>query len=155
MRNYMSRPHWWGLGNVLPRQSPSPSNRWNPYGSTQCSDNGKDFTGATAFLSAGKAPGSDGYTADFYKLASDTISPTLVTVYQKILKGNPYLPSRYQAHIKLIPKKEKDPSELGSYHPISLLNLDSKLLSKIMANRLTLVMLLLIHPSRTLCHLQH
>lgn len=108
----------------------------------------EDVTGAIASLSARKAPGSDSYTADFYKLASDTIAPTLVTVYQKILKGNPYLPSGYQAHIKLIPKKGKDPSGPGSYRPISLLNLDSKLLSKILANRLALIIPSLIHPSQ-------
>lgn len=107
----------------------------------------EDVTGAIASLSARKAPGSDSYTADFYKLASDTIAPTLVTVYQKILKGNPYLPSGYQAHIKTIPKKEKDRSDPGSYHPISLLNLDSKLISKLIANRLALIMPSLIHPA--------
>lgn len=50
--------------------------------------------------------------------------------------------------IKLIFKKGKDLKEPGSYHPISLLNLDSKLLLKIVMNRLVPIMPPLIHLSQ-------
>lgn len=62
-------------------------------------------------------------------------SPHFDLVYQKILDGNQYLPSGLQAHIKLIPKKGKNLTDPGSYCPISLLNLDSKLLSKIISEQ--------------------
>lgn len=52
------------------------------------------------------------------------------------------------AHIKLIAKKEKDPSEPSSYRLISLLNIDSKILSKIIDNRLVNIMSTLIHPAQ-------
>lgn len=107
-----------------------------------------EVTTAISTLANGKAPGPDGFTSEFYKMASDTISSTLLSVFETIADGGQYLRSGFQTHIKLIPKKGKDPTELGSYHPISLLNLDSKLLSKMYAQRLALMMPKLIHPSQ-------
>lgn len=72
----------------------------------------------------------------------------LVSTFQYILDANYYLPSGYQVHIKLIPKNQKNPMEPGSYHTISLLKLDSKLLSIITANWLVQIMPSLIHPSQ-------
>lgn len=45
--------------------------------------------------------------------------------------------------------------EPGSYHLICLLKLDSKILSKIIANRLALIMPILIHPSQAGFTLRH
>lgn len=83
-----------------------------------------------------KAPGPNKYTPEFYKLMAHMVVPTLATIYQAILKVGDYLPSGYQAHIKLIAKKGKDPTAPSSHRPISLLNLDSKIISKMIANRL-------------------
>lgn len=109
----------------------------------------KMLLGQLPLYQQGKPWVPTGTQQTFTSLHRIQLPPTLVMVYQKFLKGSPYLPSGYQAHIKLIPKKGKDPSGPGSYCPISLLNLDSKLLSKIMANRLALIIIpSLIHPSQ-------
>lgn len=63
--------------------------------------------------------------------------------------GGPYLPTGNQAIIKLLSEKGKDPLEPGSYRPISLLNLDVKILSKIVATRLANIIPFLIHPTQS------
>jgi hypothetical protein len=84
----------------------------------------------------GKSPGSDGFTADFYKFFWPTIRPA---VYESLLyakgKGNLSIDQR-RGIINLIPKKDKDPRELKNWRPISLLNTDYKIITKLLANRI-------------------
>lgn len=54
-----------------------------------------------------------------------------------------------EAVIVVVPKPGKDPELCSSYRPISLLNVDAKILTKILANRLKTVILSLIHGDQT------
>lgn len=57
-------------------------------------------------------------------------------------------PSLNQAIITLILKKDKDPTECKSYRPISLISVDCRLLSKILANRLDNILGSVIHSDQ-------
>lgn len=54
-----------------------------------------------------------------------------------------------QAIISLIPKNDKNLLDCGSYHPISLLNVDSKILSKMLACHLEAVLLSVVVDDQT------
>lgn len=62
-----------------------------------------------------------------------------------MLKEGCLPPSMSEAVIVVIPTPNKDSDLCSSYCPISLLNVDAKIVTKILANRLNSVILSLIH----------
>lgn len=100
-------------------------------------------------LKSGKAPGPDGIPVEVYKKISNILSPFLLRMYkQSQLEGN-LPPTLTQATITVLHKKGKDETEVGSYRPISLLNIDGKIYAKILANRLNPLMTSLVHTDQT------
>ena len=57
--------------------------------------------------------------------------------------------SQKQAIITLIEKKGKDHSFLENWHPISLINVDTMILTKVIASRIKNVLPYIIHPNQT------
>lgn len=95
-----------------------------------------------------KAPGPDGYPAEFYKILQAQISPILTSYFNGLLRGQRLSDTVNTAYIKILPKQGRDLTDMGSYRPISLINQDLKLVSKIMANRLAVLLPILIGPSQ-------
>ena len=86
-------------------------------------------------LNSDAAPGSDGLTAQFYKIFKKLILTDLYEVFNNIFLKGKMPKTMREAIVKLLYKKN-DHKNIRNWRPISLLNTDYKILSKIIVNRL-------------------
>lgn len=86
-------------------------------------------------LKNGKSPGPDGFSSIYYKTFIEILTDPLTKLNS--FSTTREVPQTFlSAHITVIHKPNKDPAHCPSYRPISLLNLDVKTSTKILANRL-------------------
>lgn len=102
-------------------------------------------------LNLGKSPGPDGLSAAFYKSLKHEISPVLTCVFKEAFTLGVLPPSFSASHTILIPKTEDiiKLRQVTSYRPISLTNVDYKILMKILAKRLQTVISTIVGPHQT------
>ena len=97
---------------------------------------GKDLITALKIMPNGKSPGNDGLTKEFEEHFWDKLKFYFINSLKQSKIDDNLSISQRQAVIKLIEKKDRDKRFVKNWQPISLLNVDTKILSKLLAEKL-------------------
>ena len=100
-------------------------------------------------LRAGRSPGNDGFTVRFYRAFWNVLKKPLFNAFEESLQYGELSTAQRQSIIRLIRKKDRNPEFLDNWRPISLLNVDTKILSRTMSYRMSKVLERLIGPEQT------
>jgi hypothetical protein len=98
-------------------------------------------------LKTDKSPGPNGFNLDFMKMCWNVIKPELYDLCARFFNHDICLQSINGSYITLIPKID-NPVRVGDFRPISLLNNSIKLPTKLLANRLHIVILKVVHQNQ-------
>ena len=107
-----------------------------------------ELSAALKGLQTGKSPGSDGLPVEFYSVFWDLLCDPLLAVLNDCFRAGSLCASQREALLRLIYKKD-DKRLAKNWRPISLLNCDYKLASKIITDRLKQVMPSIVHSDQT------
>ena len=92
-----------------------------------------------------KAPGTDGLSVNFYKTFWSWLKGVFYDLVTEIVdEGQFHLTARYGI-LSLLEKIGKDSLILKNWRPLTLLNVDNKIYSKVLANRMQKVLPSIIH----------
>ena len=100
-------------------------------------------------MGIGKSPGSDGFTSEFYKRFWDEVGDDVVQSINNAFDKGELSICQKRAIITLLPKKDKPTDVLNNLRPVTLLNVDYKIATKVIANRLAKVLPDIISPNQT------
>jgi len=108
----------------------------------------EECTLALKNLSNNKSPGSDGFTTNFYKFFWTDIKALLHDSFKYSYNNMTLSQNQKLSILNLLPKKDKDLRYLANWRPVSLLNTDYKILTKVLAMRLQKVIHKLINSDQ-------
>ena len=96
-----------------------------------------------------KSPGNDGLPIAFYKTCWNLISESFMEYVHESFKYGEMSNSQRKAVITLMEKQGKDRTVIENWRPISLINVDAKIISKVIAVRVKSVLPNIIHHNQT------
>ena len=96
-------------------------------------------------MPSNKTPGNDGLSREFYLQFFYLVGQDLLNCYKHAYEVEQLTSSQRKSIITLIEKPGKDTRKLNGWRPISLINVDTKILSKILVNRMKKSLSKLIH----------
>ena len=113
-------------------------------------------------MELGKSPGPNGLTVKFFRTFFDSLAPFLILLVDSMLEEES-VPSKVQlAYMILLLKDEKNPEDPKNYRPISLLNVEYKLITRCLASKLSRKIGSLVNidqtcsvPGRSIIHHNH
>ena len=107
-----------------------------------------DLRKALNQMNENSAPGPNGLTVKFYKTFFSELAPLLIKMIDSAIKGEGLSAELKQSHITLIPKDSGDPLLTKNYRPISLLNIEYKLITKVLANKVSPFLESIVNPDQ-------
>lgn len=96
-----------------------------------------------------KSPGCDGLSSALYLKFFDIFGPILEDVINLAYEQNSLSMSQKMSYITLICKDKNNSTDMKNYRPISLLNIDYKIISKVLTTRLGKILPDIIHMDQT------
>ncbi|XP_058746815.1 uncharacterized protein LOC131619766 [Vicia villosa] len=107
----------------------------------------EEITHAVKNLKSDSAPGPDGFGAIFFQKFWEIIKHDVISAVLQFFLQNWMLPNYNSNTLVLIPKNN-EPNSINHYRPIALANFKSKIISKIIADRLAAILPSLISPQQ-------
>ena len=104
---------------------------------------------ALLMMKANKVGGPDGFTAEFYRRFYKYLKQPLLNMYNYAFKKGILPLCTRSGLISLLPKKDKNTKYVKNMHPLTLLNIEYKILAKVMDNRLKEILPDIIHEDQT------
>ncbi len=95
------------------------------------------------------SPGPDGIPYSVYKALWEISAPIIMESWKYSLINGVLPQSHLDSIITLLPKEGKDTRDIKNWRPITLANCDSKIITKALANRVSVVLESIIEKSQT------
>ena len=108
----------------------------------------EELTKVVQELQNNKSPGSDSLTSEFYKKFWPILKNDFLELTEEIKRTGKMSKSQRLAILTLL-YKDGEKEKLKNWRPISLLNTDYKIITKVLANRLKKKLDKIIHPDQT------
>jgi hypothetical protein len=108
----------------------------------------KELFEAIKGMPVNKTPGTDGITVEFYKKFWNHIKSPFIRCIKQIFDSGELSSDQKTGIINLIPKPDKDLLQIKNWRPISILNVDYKIITKILASRLKPILPKIIHSDQ-------